>query len=310
MAHPNIFAWLNLHTFVGVGIRPLGDQPDHKMDQNDLAVFRQVEAWIKDHTGYPTVSGFHEFLYEPETPLKGDLTEFAYHQRGALAYVIELWDIFRQIGMEVKKPFVDHYAKMERRDFTALAKWDREHNQGRIFKGWTKVAHPQLGEVEVGGLDPFVGIWNPPYEKLDEVCRGNAAAFLRVASLVPRVSVREVKREKLAGGITSIELRIANRGYMGTFGISSAKKLPFSEPLRMTVEASGAKLVAPTEKVLEIGHLEGWGQGMFNGPTIFAPHTRGNVHERFVTLVVEGSGSLKVRVGSVRVGFTTLELSA
>ena len=35
----------------------------------------------------------------PETPLKGDLTDYAYHQRGALAYVIELWDIFKQIGM-------------------------------------------------------------------------------------------------------------------------------------------------------------------------------------------------------------------
>jgi hypothetical protein len=306
--HPNIFAWLNLHTFGGVCIRPLGDAPDHKMDQHDLAVFRQVEAWIKQHTGYPTVSGFHEFLYEPETPLKGDLTEYAYHQRGALAYVIELWDIFRQIGMEVKKPFVDHYAKMDRKDFVALAKWDREHNQSRIFKPWKKVAHPQLGEVEVGGLDPFVGIWNPPYEKLDEVCRGNAAAFLRVAALVPRVSVTEARREKLAGGMTSIELRVANRGYMGTYGISSAKKLPFSEPLRMTVEAEGAKLAAPAEKVIEIGHLEGWGQGVYNGPTIFAPHTRGNVHERYVTLLAEGSGKLKVRVGAARVGFSTLEL--
>ena len=28
--HPNIFAWLNLHTFGGVLIRPLGDKPDSK----------------------------------------------------------------------------------------------------------------------------------------------------------------------------------------------------------------------------------------------------------------------------------------
>ncbi len=308
IAHPNIFAWLNLHTFGGVLIRPLGDAPDHKMDQNDLAMYRQVEAWTKEFTTYPTVSGFHEFLYEPETPIKGDLTEFAYHQRGALAYVIELWDIFRRIGMEVKKPFVDHYGKMERKDFVALAKWDREENQGRVFKAWQRVRHPQLGNVEVGGLDPFVGIWNPPYEKLDEVCRGNSAAFLRVATLVPRVIVREVKREAMAGHLTRIELRIANRGYLATHGISSAKKLPLSEPLRLTVEASGAKLVSPAEAMVELGHLDGWGQGIFNGPTIFAPHTRGNAHEKFVSLLVEGSGTLKVNVGSCRVGFQALEL--
>ncbi len=306
MAHPNIFAWLNLHTFGGVLIRPLGDAPDHKMDQGDLAMYRQVEAWTKEFTTYPTVSGFHEFLYEPETPIKGDLTEYAYHQRGALAYVVELWDIFRRIGMEVKKPFVDHYGKMERRDFVALAKWDRDENQGRVFKAWQRVRHPQLGNVEVGGLDPLVGIWNPPYEKLAEVCAGNSAAFLRVATLVPRVIVREVKREAMSGGLTRIELRIANRGYLATYGISSAKKLPFSEPLRLTVEASGVKLASPSEAVVELGHLDGWGQGIFNGPTIFAPHTRGNVHERFVTLLAEGKGSLKVRVGSARVGYQVL----
>src|SRR5258705_1598674 len=119
--HPEIMAWLNLHTFGGVLIRPLGDKPDHKMDQEDLAVFRQVEASAKEFTGYPTVSGFHEFLYQPETPLKGDLTDYAYHQRGCLAYVIELWDLFTQIGIEQKKPFVDVYTRFERKDYVALA---------------------------------------------------------------------------------------------------------------------------------------------------------------------------------------------
>ena len=31
--HPEIFLWLNLHTFGGVFIRPLGDKPDTKMNQ-------------------------------------------------------------------------------------------------------------------------------------------------------------------------------------------------------------------------------------------------------------------------------------
>jgi hypothetical protein len=32
---------------------PLGDNPDSKMDQEDLAVYRQVEKWAKGLTGYP-----------------------------------------------------------------------------------------------------------------------------------------------------------------------------------------------------------------------------------------------------------------
>jgi len=309
IAHPNIFAWLNLHTFGGVLIRPLGDKPDHKMDQEDLAVFRQVEAWMKEFSGYPTVSGFHEFLYTPETPLKGDMTDYAYHQRGCIGYVVELWDLFRQIGVEPKKPFVDVYSRLDRRDFESLARWDREENKGRVFRKWRKVQHPQLGEVEVGGLDLRVGISNPPYEKLDEVCAQQSAAFLRVAALLPRVAVEVVKQDVLGPNLTRIELRVVNRGYLGTYGLSSAKKLAFVEPLRATFECSGGLQVgSPLEKVIELGHLDGWGRGLYNGVSIFFPWTRGNVHERFFTVVTEGRGRLKLRVGSVRVGYRSLDI--
>ena len=307
--HPEIMTWLNLHTFGGVLIRPLGDKPDDKMDQEDLAVYRQVEAWTKEFTGYPTVSGFHEFLYQPEKPLKGDLTDYAYHQRGCLAYVIELWDLFTQIGVEPKKPFVDVYTRLDRKDFVALAKWDKEVNKGRVFKQWRKVKHPQLGEVEVGGLDLTVGISNPPFEKLPEVCEKQSAAFLRVAALVPRVALEVLRQEKLGPDLNRIELRIANRGYLSTYGLSSAKKLPHSEPLRLTVECSGMRLAAPGESVVEIGHLAGWGQGLYSGVNIFFPWTRGNVHEKFVTLVTEGHGRMQVKVGSCRVGYRTLEIT-
>ncbi len=306
-AHPNIFAWLNLHTFGGVLIRPLGDKPDSKMNQGDLAIFDQVEAWMTEHTGYATVSGFHEFLYEPEKPIYGDLSDYAYHQRGALAYVIELWDLFHQLGIERKKPFVEHYFKFGRKDIVALANFDREHNKGRVFGRWKKVQHPQLGEVEVNGFDPRVGIWNPPYERLAETCAAQSAAFLRVAALVPRVSIEVVKREA-AGGHTRIELRVGNRGYLGTYGLPSAAKLPHSEPLRLTARGDGVELVAPAEAVVDIGHLDGWGAGLYGGPSIFMPWTRGSGHERHVTLVAKGKGTLTVKVGSCRVGYKSVNV--
>ncbi len=308
-AHPNLFAWLNFHTFGGVFIRPLGDKPDHKMDPVDLAVYRQVEAWAKELTGYPTVSGYHEFLYEPETPLKGDIVEYAYQQRGAIAYAVELWDIFRRIGVEPKKPFVDHYTKLERKDFLALAQWDRDRNQGRVFGHWRKCRHPQLGEVEVGGLNLLVGISNPPYEELGQVCEQQSGAFLRVAALLPRVTLEVVGRDVLGKNLMRFELRIANRGYLPTYGMGAARRLPHVEPLRLTTRCEGdVQVGAPMQAVQELGHLDGWGQGLFGGGSIFSPWTRGNGHERFVTLVAEGKGRLAVRVGSCRVGYRTLEL--
>ena len=301
--HPNIMVWLNLHTFGGVLIRPLGDKPDAKMNVGDLAIFEQVEAWMTEHTGYPSVSGFHEFLYEPDKPLHGDLSDYAYHQRGALAYVVELWDLFKQLGIERKKPFVDHYSKFTRKDMRALAEFDRQHS--RIFRSWKKVQHPQLGEVEVNGFDPRVGIWNPPYERLAETCSTQSAAFLRVAALVPRVSVQVVKQER-TGEHTRIDIRVANHGYLGTCGVPSAKTLPHSEPLRLSARGEGVTLLAPALAVVEIGHLDGWGGGLYGGPSVFSPWTRGNGHERFVTLIVTGTGSVQVEVGSCRVGVQRL----
>ncbi|MFM7531748.1 MAG: M14 family metallopeptidase [Rubrivivax sp.] len=310
--HPNIMVWLNLHTFGGVLIRPLGDKPDSKMNPGDLAIYQQVEAWMTEHTGYATVSGFHEFLYEPDKPLHGDLTEYAYHHRGALSYVVELWDVFTQLGIERKKPFVDHYSKFTRENLRALAELDRSQNAGRLFRPWRKVQHPQLGEVEVAGYDPRVGIWNPPLERLDETCRAQSAAFLRVAALVPRVGLEVVSQQRDdASGTTRIELRVCNRGYLGTCGLPSAKGLPHVEPLRMTVQAEGgAQVLAPSQAVVEIGHLEGWGSGLYGGSSVFSPWTRGNGHERFVTLVVRGAGRLRVQLSSCRVGSYGVEVPA
>jgi hypothetical protein len=222
--------------------------------------------------------------------------------------VVELWDLFKQLGIERKKPFIDHYTQMERKDLLALAKMDRELNQGRIFKSWRKARHPQIGEVELGGFDPRVGIWNPPYEKLAQTCCQQSAAFLRVAALLPQVAVEVVKKEKVGVDQTRVELRVANRGYLGTYGLSSARKLPHAEPLRVALACHGVDLLAPAEAIVDIGQLDGWGQGLHGGPSIFMPWTRGNAHERIVTLVTRGRGKLVLTVGSCRVGQQTIEV--
>jgi hypothetical protein len=95
-AHPEIFGWLNLHTFGGVFIRPLGDKPDSKMHPADLLLYRQLGAWAEELTGYPMVSGYEEFLYEPDKPITTSLIRLPPAWRGS--YVVELWDLFKRLG--------------------------------------------------------------------------------------------------------------------------------------------------------------------------------------------------------------------
>lgn len=302
---PEIYAWINFHTFGGVFIRPLGHQGDEKMDPKDLALYRQLGAWGEQLTGYPMVSGFDEFLYEPDKPLHGDLSDFAYHQRGAVSYVVELWDLFAQLGIARRKPFVEHYAHMTRDDLIKLGKWDREHNASRIVRPWVSVKHPQLGEVEVGGLDTRVGISNPPYELLGNLCTQHAAHALRVLALSPSIVIEDVAVHRLGDDLRRVDVTVSNHGYLPSYVLSSAKKLPWNEPLHADVRCEGCSLVTETESHREIGHLDGWGRGLADEEgSIFFQRSRGSTGKKTLRWVVRGEGSLTLRVGSCRTGTT------
>ncbi len=89
--------------------------------------------------------------------------------------------------------------------------------------------------------------------------------------------------------------------------LCSAQELPHAEPLRLRAQGDGLEVLSPQERVVQIGHLAGWGGGLYGG-SVFAPWSRGNGHERIVTLRVRGRGTLRVEVASCRSGVMTLDV--
>jgi hypothetical protein len=308
-ATPTLFAWLNLHTFGGVFIRPLGHKPDMDMDPSDLAVFKQIEAWGDRFTSYPTVSGFEEFTYQPNRPIFGDLIDYAYHQRGCIAYVCELWDLFEQAGLERPKRFVDRYTKLDRDDIEKIYRWDHEHNEGRMAGTWRPFEHPQLGRVEVGGPDTRIGMWNPPLDRLAAVCDGQVAAFLRVAAMAPRLGMR-CEAEPVGDGLHRVRCEVTNDGYLPTHVLESARRLAWNEPVSVSLEPTGCTLEGGALARVEVGHLEGWGRGRHSGAAaIFSQQSRGSGNRRTLTWFVRGHGRIRIRAGSPRCGWQERELT-
>jgi hypothetical protein len=307
--HPEVFVWLNLHTFGGVFIRPLGDAPDSKFHPEDRAVWRQLGAWAEETTGYPMVSGFEEFTYDPDTPLHGTLSEWAWAHRGAWAHVCELWDLFVQLGLERPKRFVEYYSRLSRADFARMAKWDAEENHGRMVKPWVPVEHPQLGRVEVGGFDPRVGFWNPPPERLAEVVTNLSRYFQRTVAILPRLAAEAAVTE-LAGDLSRVDLVVENRGYLSTRGPSPAADQPFAEPPWASAHPEGdLALSSETDARVQLRHLDGWGRGLYGGAeTIFFMRSRGSTSRAHARWHVRGRGVLNIRVTSPRVGATELRL--
>ena len=305
---PHIFAWLNLHTFGGVLIRPCGHLPDAKMDQDDLAVFRQLEEWADRYVGYPTVSGYEQFTYEPEKPLHGDLSDFAYNQRGAIGYVCELWDLFEELGLPKKERFVERYLEIGREEIERLGRWDSEKNEGRLYPPWVEHTHPQIGEVEIGGYDPRIGIWNPPYDRIDEICRGQSAMFLRVAAMAPRLGLSG-RATATSGDVSRVDVRVHNHGYLPTYGLSSAKKLVWNEPVWAEARVEGCSFVDDADAKREVGHLEGWGRGKYGAiGALQIPRSRGSVSSRSLAWHVRGRGRVTVVASCPRTGRAELTI--
>jgi murein tripeptide amidase MpaA len=297
--NPHLYFWINLHTYGGVWIRPLGDKSDDKLSGADFALFRLVEEWATTHAHVPTVSGYHEFLYTPETPLRGDLVDYAFLQRGAYAWAIELWDLYARAGLPRPRRFVDHYAHQSRGQMELLARTVSQLGASPI-RPWRWTKHPQLGDVEVGGLDARTSVWNPPEGPLvDEVCRGHAAVFFRLLSLLPRLHVT-TSRAPLGDGTSLVTVTVENRGGVSTAGPDVARGLPHNEPVHVVVQDAG-RVKDGARRTL--GHLGGTHAGRFGGIGTW-PYQSSQAlpARRTCRFVVVGDDPVMLRVGSQRTG--------
>jgi hypothetical protein len=129
--------------------------------------------------------------------------------------------------------------------------------------------------------------------------------MMRVAAMAPALAFAEVAVVPLGEGLHRLEVRVENRGYLATYVLPSAKKLPWNEPLHADLVAEGGcQLATPHEAHRELGHLDGWGRGLFDGSTgLGHMQSRGSTSAKTSAWVLRGKGTVTLRVGSCRVGY-------
>ena len=99
-------------------------QADHKMNPLDLEM-RRAGQNRRDRHRLP-----HGFEL-PRVPLQSRsaaarlMVEWAYQQRGAVAMVCELWDLFKRVDKEVK-PFIDNYVNLDDAFMAKYYDWDKK----------------------------------------------------------------------------------------------------------------------------------------------------------------------------------------
>jgi Zinc carboxypeptidase len=298
---PHIFAWLNLHTFGGIFIRPPFSNSRHEMNREDLLVYEQAAALVTQYTGMPTLSAFEEMTPVASQPMTGTLAAWAYGEQGCFAWAVELWDLFGAVGLSKRTPYFRNYAIQEREEISLLVEWDVRENEGRVFGPWRPFVHPQLGDVEIGGIDPVRGVLNPPEKEIAPICERLASFAIALASLAPRLQTR-ISTAPVDENLTKINLVGTNSGYLPTYVSAASQAQPWNRGLQVSFQSSGCALVSG-ESSADVGHLRGWGRGAHEeGNAPFFQKSQG-VHDVAMTWIVKGSGQVQIEIGAPRTGW-------
>lgn len=260
IAHPNIGCAVTYHTSGGCYIYPPGTEPSKNADQRDMRMFKEIGAMATEETGYGCFNIFDAFLTDTVNYSSGAFDDWMYQSQGVPTYTAELWDVASRAGIPDVYPRTEPVTDEESAErMYKVYQWVDENvknNKAVPILEWTKFDHPQLGKVEIGGLDFKFNWQNCPAGYLEQEVEKNTNFCLRMAQTLPRLSVQSLTAEAQAEGVYKVTALVRNAGYLPTFICNSAKKLKVDKPLHVSLETEAELLSGKAED--DIGHLEGF----------------------------------------------------
>ena len=290
--HPNICGVQSLHLTSGVILRPYCAKDDQELPTQDLEVYEALGKRGTELTGYPCISIYHDFRYNPKQFIRGGFLDWVYHDLGLFTFSTELWDAFKTAGIEdrdiIKFMMYDRTPEDEKR----MLDWSDRELDGAGFMPWTPFKHPQLGEVEIGGWDTSAVWGSPPPQFREEIAQQNALFAIAHAKASPLVGIDDAKTESLGDGLYRVSCTIRNYGFLATAVSVKAVERNLVRPLRVEVSVPrGCELHAGKQRV-DIGHLEGRSNKL-RKPLMGAESTD---NERYLEWVVSGKPGQRVTI--------------
>jgi murein tripeptide amidase MpaA len=252
---PNICAFIQYHTMSGVHLRPYGTANDDTLPTFDLRVFKEIGKQATEITGYPAVSVYHDFRYDPKDSITGVADDWAYDHLGVHAWTTEFWSPMRAAGITDYK-FIEWWSDHPLEDDLKMLAWADEQLPGEGYVDWYDYDHPQLGPVELGGFNSPLWIRNPPPHLLADEVAPHADFALWHLLISPLLRLRSTEVLALGDGAWRVRAVVENTGWLPT---NVTQKAIDRKAVR-AIEAElfpgeGAEVVG--EPKLEIGQLSG-----------------------------------------------------
>jgi murein tripeptide amidase MpaA len=292
VTHPNICGVQSLHLTSGVILRPYCARDDETFPTQDLEVYRAIGARGSELTGYPCISVYHDFRYDPKTFIRGGFLDWIYEDLGIFSFSTELWDAFKTAGVEERDTIRFLMYERTPEDELKLLAWSDRELDGAGFMRWQPFDHPQLGPVEIGGWD-FWAVWgSPPPQFREEIARRNAEFAIAHARVSPLVRIDDLAAEGLAEGLHRVSCTVRNHGFLSTAISIKAIERRLVRPMQAEISVPRGCKLASGEQTVDLGHLEGRSNKL---RAAFAA-AEATDNERHVEWVVEGPAGKRVTV--------------
>jgi murein tripeptide amidase MpaA len=251
---PNICAFIQYHTMSGVHLRPYGTKADEALPTVDLRVFKKIGEKATELTGYPAVSVFHDFRYDPKDVITGVADDWAYDHLGVHAWTTEFWNPFRKAGIDYT--FIEWGLDHPFDDDLKLLAWCDEELGEDGYVPWYPFDHPELGAVELGGWNTAGFLRNPPAHLLEPEIAPHADFAIYHVSISPRLALRDLEVTAIGEDTWRVRLVVENTGWLPTQVTQKAldRKIVRALEAEITVPAE-AEVVG--ERRVELGQLAG-----------------------------------------------------
>jgi hypothetical protein len=302
-ARPGVALAISNHTYTGALLTQPYRIPS-VLGPGDLDLMSLLAANLVRGSGYRVIKVHPDFVYDENKVIIGVWADTLSTVLGIPAYTLELWDPFSEAGTEV-----EHAGRFFRNPEPEVleALFQRFTREGGLFQPWHTFDHPQLGEVEIGGLDLRTTIRNPPPHMLAAECGKCMVLLDNARSALPDLSFES--RIRSDEGIYIVELGVRNLGFLSTSGLARAAEIEAAPKVFLRVEPGEGLELMEGAKEQVLGHLEGWGSaqaGSARHPVYPGLGTgSGSGRGRWM---LKGAGILRVHWEAGRAGAGWLEL--
>lgn len=267
-ARPNVCGYNAFHTAGGFMLRPSSNQPDSKLPPEDVYIFKKFGEHSTPLTSYPVHSVYEDLTWDKSRVMGGAGDDWAYDHLGVYSWTTEFWDaIYRATG-EHSPTDVWYVGPTPAQDL-AVCKWSDTHAPGS-YVAWYSHEHPQLGRVELGGVNAMYTWTNAPSSMLKAEVAPHTDVAIYQAMASPRLEIKLAEAHSLGSDVWRVRVGVANTGWLPTDVTQHARSMKLVLPVTIEIGASGGASSGVLDLVegearVRVGQLAGRAKYLLDG---------------------------------------------